>query len=106
MALPPDAERQASDVGPGEPPPSRWAYIGVGCLTIPIGFFGGGMIAVLAAKIVGAVQRCTPPQGFPACNTWDFLWTGALIGVLGVPTMAILRLRRGRTTPADSKGTR
>jgi hypothetical protein len=54
------------------------------------------MIAVLVAKIVGAVQGCTPPEGFPACNTWDYLWPGALIGGVGLPTAALLRLRQGR----------
>jgi hypothetical protein len=75
---------------------STWSYIGVGCLTMPIGFFGGGMIAVLIAKIAGAAQGCAPPKGFPACNTFEFLFVGALIGLIGLPTIAILRLRRGR----------
>ena len=33
------------------------AYLGVGCLTAVAGFAGGGMIAVLIAKVVGALQR-------------------------------------------------
>jgi hypothetical protein len=75
---------------------SLWPYIGVGCFTLPIGFFGGGMIAVLFAKIIGSIQGCVPPEGFPACNTFEFLLPGALIGMLGLPTAAILRLRHGR----------
>jgi hypothetical protein len=78
------------------PPASPWSYIGVGCLTMPIGFFGGGMIAVLIAKIVGASTGCTPPEGFPACNTFEFLIPGGLIGLIGLPAVAILRLRQGR----------
>ena len=84
------------------PPSSSWSYIGVGCLTIPIGFFGGGMIAVLIAKIVGAASGCTPPEGFPACNTFEFLFPGALIGLLGLPTVAILRLRKGRKSGPET----
>jgi xanthine/uracil/vitamin C permease (AzgA family) len=84
---------------------SVWPYIGVGCFTAPIGFFGGGMIAVLVAKVVGAVQGCMPPDGYPACNTWEFLLPGALLGLVGLPMTAILRLRRGRKTPTNSSGT-
>ena len=54
------------------------------------------MIAVLIAKIVGALNGCTPPKDFPACNTFEFLVPGALIGVIALPAAAILRLRRGR----------
>ena len=86
-------------------PDSVWSYIGVGCLTIPIGFFGGGMIAVLIAKFVGALNGCTPPKDFPACNTFEFLVPGALIGIIGLPTAALLRLRLGRKrTRPDTAG--
>lgn len=95
--MPRDPERTA--------PNTIWSYIGVGCFTAPIGFFGGGMIAVLVAKIVGAVSGCRAPKDFPACNTFEFLVPGALIGLVGLPLMAILRLRQGRRTPSDSKPT-
>ena len=86
----------------GEAKGTYWPYIGVGCFTAPIGFFGGGMIAVLIAKIVGAVQGCVAPEGFPACHTWEFLVPGALLGLVGLPTMALVRLHQGRRTPGDS----
>ena len=35
------------------------------------------MIAVLVAKIVGAVQRCTPPQGTGAPCNWYVTRCGA-----------------------------
>jgi hypothetical protein len=54
------------------------------------------MIAVLFAKIIGSIRGCAPPEGFPACNTFEFLLPGALIGMLVLPTAAILRLRKGR----------
>lgn len=73
-----------------------WPYIGVGCLTAPIGFFGGGMIAVLIAKMVGAAQGCTAPEGLPACNTFEYLYPGGLIGLIGLPGLALYRLRKGR----------
>jgi hypothetical protein len=71
-------------------------------LTAPIGFFGGGMIAVLIAKMVGAIRNCTPPEGLPACHTFEFLYPGALIGFVGLPMLALFRLRRGRKAPAGS----
>ena len=83
------------------PKETVWPYIGVGCFTAPIGFFGGGMIAVLVAKIVGAVRGCVAPEGFPACQTWEFLLPGALIGLVGLPVAAILRLRKGRKSAGD-----
>jgi len=73
-----------------------WPYIGVGCFTAIVGFFGGGMIAALVAKVVGAMQGCKPPEGFPACNTWSFVLPGALIGGLALPAAAVRRLRKGR----------
>jgi hypothetical protein len=75
-------------------------------VTVPIGFFGGGMIAVLFAKVMGAIQGCKPPEGLPACHTWEFLYPGALIGLIGLPTLALWRLRRGRKAPRDLNTTR
>ncbi len=54
------------------------------------------MIAVLIAKTVGAARGCTPPEGLPACNTFEFLYPGALVGLLGLPMLALYRLRKGR----------
>jgi hypothetical protein len=100
--MPSESSPRTDESGDGGGP---WPYIGVGCLTAPIGFFGGGMIAVLFAKITDAVRNCTPPEGLPACNTWEFLYPGALIGLLGLPTVALYRLRRGRVA-RDSKDKR
>jgi len=79
-----------------------WPYIGVGCVTTVVGFFGGGMIAALVAKFVGMVQGCRPPEGFPACDTWSYVLPGALIGAGLLPTMAIRRLRQGRKSQGDA----
>ena len=86
--------------GSAEPKGSGWSYIGVGCLTAPIGFFGGGMIAVLIAKIVGGLQHCNAPEGFPACHTFEFLFPGALVGMIGLPMLSVWRLRVGRKKAA------
>jgi hypothetical protein len=75
---------------------SVWPYIGVGCLTLIIGFFGGGMIGMMVGKIVDGVTGCRPPEGLPVCTWWRYWWTGALSGAVLLPTVAVYRLRRGR----------
>ena len=82
---------------PEEADGPRAAYLGIGCLTAVAGFAGGGMIAVLMAKIVGALTRCAadPETGAP-CD-WAMYWVGgALIGMVLLPAVALWRLRRGR----------
>jgi hypothetical protein len=68
--------------------------IGVGCITTIAGFFSGGMIAVLIAKFVGGIQGCRPPEGLPACNWWVYAGTGAVIGALTLPVLALSRLNK------------
>ena len=71
---------------------------------MPIGFFGGGMIAVLLAKIVGGLRGCVPPEGLPACYTFEFWYPGAFIGLLGLPALALYRLRKGRKAAGGGHG--
>lgn len=81
----------------GDPNDGIWPYLGVGCITSISGFFGGGMIAVLVAKIVGASTSCAPdPQTGAPCNWFSFASVGALTGLLLFPTIAVLLLRRSR----------
>jgi hypothetical protein len=82
---------------PGEANGPRPAYFGIGCLTAVAGFAGGGMIAVLLAKIVGAVTHCAVDAETGAPCDWGTYWfLGALIGMVVVPAIALWRLRRGR----------
>ena len=67
----------------------------VGCLLAIPGFFGGGMIAVGIAKLVGGVTQCQPPEGLPACHTFEYLLVGAVIGLVLLPSVVVWRLRRG-----------
>jgi hypothetical protein len=80
-----------------DPNDGIWPYLGVGCITLISGFFGGGMIAVLVAKIVGAARSCTPDAetGAP-CNWFNYAMVGALAGMVLFPTIATLLLRRSR----------
>ena len=71
--------------------------IGVGCVTTVAGFFSGGMVGAFAAKVVGSMQGCRPPDGLPACNWWVYAGMGALIGALTLPVLALRRLTQTRT---------
>jgi hypothetical protein len=88
-----------SDNDAPTPEPTVWPYIGVGCLTMVVGFFGGGMIAMLVGKVVDGITGCRPPEGLPVCTWWRYWWSGAFIGLVFLPTVAIYRLRRGRGAP-------
>jgi hypothetical protein len=82
----------------GAPPPGGfWPYLGVGCLTAVVGVAGGGMIAVLVAKVVGAFQGCAaaPDTGAP-CHWGTYAVVGMGIGLITVPSIAMWRLRRAR----------
>lgn len=71
---------------------SRYA---VGCVLAIPGFFAGGMIGAAVAKIVGSVRGCTPPQGFPACDIWSYVFPCGVVGALGLATAIVVRLRPG-----------
>lgn len=83
-----------------------WAYVGVGCLTAVIGLAGGGMIAVLVAKVVGAIRGCAPDQETGAPCGWTSYWTwGAWAGVLLLPTLTLWRMRRAEKRQPTSGNT-
>jgi hypothetical protein len=80
----------------------HWEYLGVGCLTAVIGFAGGGMIAVLLARVIGAAHGCTLDAETGAPCAWASYWVwGAGIGLVLVPTVAITLLSRGRRRAAQ-----
>lgn len=75
---------------------STGALVGAGCFSAVAGFFGGGMMAVLVAKIVGSYQGCKPPEGIPACNWGQYALVGMIAGVVIVPLVSIIRLTSRR----------
>ncbi len=79
--------------------PNRFA---IGCLMMIPGFFGGGMVGALVAKVVGSARNCAPPEGMPACNTWSYVLPAAVVGVVLLPSLVFWRLRRGRGGPGNS----
>jgi hypothetical protein len=74
----------------GSPP------LAVGCLLAIPGFFGGGMIAVGVGMMVDGLTRCVAPPELPVCNTFVYMLTGGLIGVVLLPGVAIWLMRRRR----------
>ena len=68
--------------------------IGVGCVTVVAGFFSGGMVGVMLAKIVGSIRGCNPGPELPACDWHVYAGVGMLIGVVTLPVLALNRLRR------------
>ncbi len=81
----------------GAPEDTRPHYLGVGCFSVIAGFAGGGMIAVLIAKIVGAFARCpTESETGAPCNWFTYAVVGAIAGAIILPTLTISLLRRGR----------
>lgn len=75
---------------------STGALVGAGCFSAIAGFFGGGMMMVLVAKIVGSVRGCQPPEGIPACNWGRYAMVGMIAGVVLIPMLSIFRLTRRR----------
>ena len=68
--------------------------IGVGCFTTFIGFWSGGMIAVMIGKIVEGVRRAPSCEGLPLCNWNVYAAVGAAIGAITLPVLVLMRLRR------------
>lgn len=68
--------------------------IGVGCISVVAGFFSGGMIGVLVAKIVGSARGCRPPEGLPACDWHIYAGVGMLLGVISLPLLIVRRMRQ------------
>jgi hypothetical protein len=88
----------------GPPDDTRPHYLGVGCFSVVAGFAGGGMIAVLIAKIVGVATRCPSEAetGAP-CNWLTYAVFGAIAGAIILPTLTISLLRRARRRMQNSE---
>jgi len=89
--------RERGSENGGQTDTTKWEYLGVGCFSAFVGFAGGGMIAVLIAKIAGALSRCAPEAetGAP-CNWYSWAVWGAISGLVIVPVVSVWLFRRGR----------
>ena len=73
-------------------------------MTAIAGLVAGGMIAVLIAKIVGSIQGCKADADTGAPCDWTTYWTwGARIGLVLLPTVVILRMRKARAASRNSE---
>ena len=101
------ASGAAPDGAPPEYRPSAAErYLMPGCLFTVAGFFGGGMMAVAIAKVVGQLQGCAPAEGLPACNHHTYMVVGALLGMVLLPSVSLWRIRRGArqaAAPGDER---
>ncbi|HJU89603.1 MAG TPA: hypothetical protein VJ672_09430 [Gemmatimonadaceae bacterium] len=83
-----------------EAPRSKWRYLVAVWFAI-VGYFAGGMMGVAIAKIVGSLQRCTPADGFPACNFEMYLQVGSLFGLVSLPALIVWRLWQSNAPKRD-----
>lgn len=92
------ADGEGAPEGPGP------HYLGVGCFSVVSGGAGGGMIAVLIAKVVGVAVRCPSEAetGAP-CNWFTYAVFGAIAGAIILPTLTISLLRRARRRMQNSE---
>ena len=91
-------------VTPGEPPlhPAVRNTL-VGCMTIFVGFFGGGMITLLLVRISDVLTRCNAPDGLPVCGNWAmYAGIGGAIGAILLPTVVFIKLSRADAAARDS----
>jgi hypothetical protein len=81
---------------PGAPEPTRapWSRtLAIGCFMVPLGFFSGGMIAVLVSKVVAFATRAPGCDGVPTCNWLEHMLVGAALGATSLPALVIWTLR-------------
>jgi hypothetical protein len=88
----------------GESESGPWPYLGVGCMTAIVGFFGSAMLAVLVAKVVGYATGCAADAetGAP-CNWLTYGVRGGLLGLVVVPSFIIWRMRKARIAHRNSE---
>ena len=83
---------------PTEPTPeaelARARSIGVGCFMVFLGFWSGGMVAVLLGKMIEGARRSPSCEGLPICNWYLYAAVGAVVGAITLPILVLRRLRR------------
>ena len=81
-----------------------WPYVGVGCMTAVVGFFGSAMLAVLVAKLIGFGTHCAADAetGAP-CNWFTYAVRGGILGMILLPSILIWRMRKARTAHTNSE---
>ena len=75
---------------------------GVGCFMTILGFFSGGMVAVLVGKMVAFLMRAPKCSGVPLCEWPTWVGIGGLIGAITLPILVLSRLGRPAAPPTNS----
>jgi len=79
--------------------------VGVGCVTAVAGLFSGGMIGVLVSRIVAWVTHAPTCPELPTCDWYKYAAVGMLLGLVTLPILTIMRLRRSDArTPNPDRG--
>ncbi len=65
---------------------------GLGCFTFVIGFFSGGMVAVLLGRIVAGLRKAPSCEGLPLCDWYVYVGIGGVIGAITLPALVLRRL--------------
>ena len=87
----------------GAADPDRTARaVGVGCVTAIAGLFSGGMIGVLVSKIVASITKAPKCPELPTCDWYKYAAVGMLVGVVTLPVLTLMRLRRGNAAALNS----
>ena len=68
--------------------------ISVGCFTTFVGFWSGGMVAVLVGRFVEGLRQSPSCEGLPICDWTSYALVGAVLGAVTLPVLVLRRLRR------------
>jgi hypothetical protein len=68
-----------------------------------IGFFSGGMVAVLLGRFIEAARRSPSCEGLPICNWNVYALAGGLLGAITLPALVLWRLRASSATSNTSE---
>lgn len=96
--VPSDGHDRTAPASASEADLSRARNIGIGCFTTLIGFWSGGMIAVLLGRLVEAARGSAACEGLPICNWYVYAGIGAALGAVSLPLFVLRRLRRRAST--------
>lgn len=70
--------------------------VGLGCFSLFVGAFSGGMVAVLVGKFIDGALKAPTCEGLPSCNWYVYAGIGAIVGAVTLTTLVMWRLRRGK----------
>ena len=94
MNVPSGEEPQRPQLAPETVEDRTARNIGVGCFATFVGFWSGGMVAVLIGRMVEGLRQSPSCQGLPICNWTSYALVGAVLGAVTLPVLVLMRLRR------------